>query len=192
MLMDHSVKSSADAKASDDFAVVLGQAKAGEAAAWRRLFDVVSGRVVAFLVARGAEDPDGVAGDVFFDIVRSVDRFSGDESAFVSWAITSTHRRLVDSYRTSARHLEVVTHPAEIETIDPVDVAEAALGLIAAARARELLGRLTADQADVLALRIYGDLTLPEIAAHTGKPLTAVKSLQHRALQRLRRLVESE
>ena len=176
----------------DEFADVLRQAKAGEAAAWRRLFDVVSGRVVAFLVARGARDPDGVAGDVFLDIVRSVHRFTGDEPAFVSWAITITHRRLIDSYRAGARHLEVATNPAELDSTDPLDVAEAALGLVAAARARELLDQLTDDQADVLALRIYGNLTLPEVARDLGKPLTAVHSLQHRALMRLRRLLEAE
>ncbi len=49
MLMNHSAES------SDDFATVLGQAEAGEAAAWRQLFHVVSGPVVAFLVSRGAE-----------------------------------------------------------------------------------------------------------------------------------------
>jgi DNA-directed RNA polymerase specialized sigma24 family protein len=55
--------------------------------------------------------------------------------------------------------------------------------------ARRLLAELTPDQADVLALRIYGDLSLPEVARTLGKPLTAVTSLQHRGLEALRKLL---
>jgi RNA polymerase sigma-70 factor (ECF subfamily) len=180
-----------DPASGGDFAEVLRLARGGDEGAWRTLFGIVSGRVVAFLVSRGASDPEEVAGDAFVDMVRSVDRFSGDQSAFVSWVITIAHRRLIDSQRASARRLEVVTDPAEVD--DPVPVAEADLsvGLVAAARARQLLDELTPDQADVVALRIYGGLTLPEIADHLDKPLTAVKSLQHRALERLRRSLDA-
>ena len=65
--------------------------------------------------------------------------------------------------------------------------------MVEATRAKRLFEHLTADQTEVLALRIYGELTLPEIAHRLDKPLTAVTSLQHRGLQRLRRLLtESE
>jgi RNA polymerase sigma-70 factor (ECF subfamily) len=67
-----------------------------------------------------------------------------------------------------------------------------ALGLIEAEAARRLLAELTPDQADVLALRIYGDLSLPEVARALAKPLTAVTSLQHRGLEALRKMLEVE
>ena len=172
-----------------DFERNLTAAKAGDDAAWRWLFRLVSGRVVAFLVTRGVPDPEGVAGDTFADIVRSIRRFHGGEHEFVSWSLTIAHRRLVDAWRVSARRREVATDPADLEQAHPGDVEETVLGLVAATRARELFEQLTPEQADVLALRIYGDLTLPEIAHHLEKPLTAVTSLQHRGLERLRRLL---
>jgi len=79
--------------------------------------------------------------------------------------------------------------PADLEQTDPGNIEESALGLVEATRIRRLFDHLTPDQADVLALRIYGDLTLPEIADHLDRPLTAVTSLQHRGLGRLRRLL---
>ena len=170
-----------------DFAARLGAAKAGDELAWRFLFRIISGRVVAFLVSRGAPDPEAVAGDTFLDIVRSIRRFRGDERAFVSWSLTIAHRRLVDSWRTASRRPEVATDPADMEGTDAEDVEEAVLGLIGASRVRRLLDELTPDQADVLALRIYGEMTLPEVAEHLKKPLTAVTSLQHRGLEALRR-----
>ncbi len=167
----------------------LEAARAGDEAGWRWLFKLISGRVVAFLVTRGASDPEDVASETFLDIVRSIRRFDGGERDFVSWSLTIAHRRLVDARRTSSRRREINTDPADLEQAAHINVEEAALGLVEATKARRLFDHLTSDQAEVLALRIYGELTFPEIAHSLGKPLTAVTSLQHRGLERLRRLL---
>ena len=177
------------ASESSEFDLSLAAARAGDDAGWRSLFKLISGRVVAFLVTRGASDPEDIAGETFLDIVRSIRRFDGGERDFVSWSLTIAHRRLVDSLRTSSRRREIITDPADLEQTARINVEETALGLVEAIRARRLFDHLTSDQAEVLALRIYGELTLPEIAHSLGKPLTAVTSLQHRGLERLRRLI---
>ncbi len=177
---------------SDDFADVLARARRGEELAWRRLFRIVSGRVVGFLVSRGVSDPEDIAGDTFMDIVKSIRRFEGSEENFVSWSLTIAHRRMVDARRKAARRRETVVEASDLDRADPTDVADVALGMVGAGAARRLLDQLTTEQADVVALRIYGELTLPEIAAELGKPLTAVKSLQHRGLERLRRLLAED
>jgi RNA polymerase sigma-70 factor (ECF subfamily) len=48
------------------------------------------------------------------------------------------------------------------------------------------LATLTDDQRAVLLLRVVADLSLAETADVLGKPVGAVKALQHRALARLR------
>ncbi len=174
---------------SSEFETRLERAKAGEDAAWRWLFGRISGRIVAFLYTRGAADPEDVAGDTFLDVVKSIHRFRGGERDFVSWSLTIAHRRLVDSRRRSSYRHEIATDPVGLEQAHPGTVEESALGLADATRARRLFDQLTPDQADVLALRIYGELTLPEIARQLAKPLTAVTSLQFRGLERLRRLL---
>jgi len=176
----------------DDFDVILADARRGDDRAWNELFRVVSGRVVAFLVSRRCPDPEGVAADVFVDLVTSIKRFKGDERQFVSWTLTITHRRMVDAIRAATRRPAIVAPSEELDMPDPADVEGEILGLEGAAAARELLERLTPDQADVLTLRIYGELTLPEVADHLGKPLTAVTSLQHRGLEALRRMLTDE
>jgi RNA polymerase sigma-70 factor (ECF subfamily) len=62
-----------------------------------------------------------------------------------------------------------------------------ALALLADDRVGELLRGLTPDQRSVLALRVVADLSLEETAAVLGREVGAVKSLQHRALVRVRR-----
>lgn len=47
------------------------------------------------------------------------------------------------------------------------------------------LGRLTADQREVVALRFVADLPIDTVAALTGRKPNAVKALQHRALDAL-------
>jgi RNA polymerase sigma-70 factor (ECF subfamily) len=61
------------------------------------------------------------------------------------------------------------------------------LGDIAAAR--RALWRLTAEQRQVIMLKFYQGLSNEEVAAALDKPVGAVKSLQHRALESLRRIL---
>lgn len=174
-----------------EFAARLAAAREGDEYAWHGLFRLVSGRVVGYLISRGAPDPEGVAGDVFFEIVRSIDRFEGDERGFRSWVLTIAHRRMIDARRRHGRRDETPLPLDRLDRADGEDVEGAILHLAGAAEARRLLEHLTPAQADVVALRIYGELTLPEVAEHLGKPLTAVTSLQKRGMDRLRRLLES-
>jgi RNA polymerase sigma-70 factor (ECF subfamily) len=54
---------------------------------------------------------------------------------------------------------------------------------------RAALAHLTPDQRQVVLLKYLEGLENEEIAAALGKPLGAVKSLQHRALAALRRIL---
>jgi len=59
-------------------------------------------------------------------------------------------------------------------------------------RLRAALMGLTPDQRQVILLRFYQGLDPEETAAAVGRPTGAVKSLQHRALAALRRLLLNE
>ena len=176
-----------------DFHDLVRRARRGDERAWTQLFGLISGRVVGFLVTRGTPDPEDVAAEVFADVVRSLKRFEGGQSEFISWTLTIAHRRRVDALRQRHRRPE---SPEPVEVLDTpdrdADVEASALGLVEAAAVRRLLDRLTPDQVDVLTLRIYGDLSLPEVAKTLDKPLTAVTSLQHRGLEALRRMLIPE
>jgi RNA polymerase sigma-70 factor (ECF subfamily) len=65
-------------------------------------------------------------------------------------------------------------------------VEEEALEQIGQERVRRELERLSADQRTVLLLRLFGDLTVEQVADATGKKPGAVKALQRRALAVLR------
>ena len=80
----------------DSFDNVLFAARAGAEWAWERLYAEYAARVAGYLRAHGAEDADDLAGEVFLQVVRGLDGFSGAEHQFRAWLFTIAHRRLVD------------------------------------------------------------------------------------------------
>ena len=176
-----------------EFASVLGAAQAGAEWAWALLYRSHAGRVLGYLRGRGASDPENLLGEVFLQLARNISTFSGTEDNFRSWVFTVAHHRLLDERRAARRRPSESV--AEIEESAPVPgdaTAESALTSIGTDRVRELIGRLAPAQQEVLLLRIVGGLTVPEIADAIGKNTGAVKALQRRGLEALRRMMEHE
>lgn len=89
--------------------------------------------------------------------------------------LANSHYRRRAAERRARQRLEATPGQTSVAARDPE-----ALAL------REALVELPKRQRAVLVLRFYGDLTFPEIAATLDMPLSTVKSLARRALQRLR------
>lgn len=175
------------------FEQVLGAARLGEEWAWSALYRDVAPIVLRFLRARGARDPEDVLGDVFVQVVRKIGTFGGGEEEFRAWVFTIARNRLVDRKRQESRR------PAECESdlvpevvAAPDDTEGEVAARLSGERVRRSLEQLTPDQRDVLLLRIIADLSIIEVAAVLDKPVSAVKSLQHRGLAALRRLSVQE
>ncbi len=103
------------------------------------------------------------------------------------------HRRLTDDRRRQGRR----PRTEEGISVDQRssrggDVEEEALRRLSTERVRALCERLAPDQRDVVLLRMVGGLTVEQTAEALGKPPTAIKSLQRRAVGALRRLFERE
>jgi RNA polymerase sigma-70 factor (ECF subfamily) len=98
----------------------------------------------------------------------------------------------IDSLRHRRRRPFDATDPAELASHGPTGNAEdEALEGIVTEELQELLLSLTPDQREVLLLRVFGDLSIDQIAIVVGKRPGAVKALQHRALATLRKILQS-
>jgi RNA polymerase sigma-70 factor (ECF subfamily) len=97
------------------------------------------------------------------------------------------HRRLLDERRKHARRPDAETLGDTLASSEHVE-ADAAAGM-SAERVRSLCAQLPIDQGDVLVLRILGDCTIDTIAQVLGRSVGAVKQLQRRGLDNLRRLI---
>lgn len=168
-----------------NFETILEAARLGIDWAWVAIYRELAPAVSGYLRARGAAEPDDLAGEVFLHLVRDLPKFEGTEPAFRSWVFTIAHHRLIDDRRRRGRRREEVT----AEKPDSVggDVEEEALHNLRHEALATIIKRLSSDQADVLLLRILGGLTVEEVATVLGKRPGAVKALQRRGLAAIRR-----
>lgn len=171
-----------------NFNQIIQAALVGAEWAWSMIYHDLAGSVLGFLRVRGAADPEDLTGEVFLQVVRDLGSFQGDERAFRTWVFTITYHRLLDDVRYRTRRPEnsgldeIMVHVASQE-----DTEKEALQSLLVVRIRNLIGRLSSDQQDVLILRLIGQLTVEEVAQALGKRSGAVKALQRRGLESLRR-----
>ena len=175
---------------SEDFEEVLEAAKEGEAWAWAAIFRDLAGPVTGYLASRGAPEPEDVTSETLLQVVRNIQTFQGTKSSFRSWVFVIAHRRLIDFRRAEGRR--VVSTSLDAGVVDPAggDVEKEAVDRLVTREVEEALEALTDAQRDVLSLRVIAGLTVEETAQVIGKRIGAVKALQRRALEVLRKRLQ--
>lgn len=155
----------------------------GDEAAWTALYDWLAPAVLGYLRARRAPQPEDAASEVFLQVVRDIHTFTGTASKFRSWVFTITHHRMIDQARAARRRPADPTDDVELTSLVPtVEWESDALDSLAAGELQGLFACATAEQQDVLVLRLIAGLTVPETAEVLGKRPGAVKALQRRGL----------
>lgn len=176
-----------------EFNSVLEAAKAGADWAWGHIFRDLAGPVTGYLRKRGAREPEDLTSEVFLRVARGIQDFAGDAASFRSWIFVIAHRRLIDERRYQGRRPVLTGLDTDRPSTGPVgDVEDEALEQMVTAEIAEVFSALTEAQRDVLALRIIAGLSLEETAEVLGKRTGAIKALQHRALEALKRAFDEE
>jgi RNA polymerase sigma-70 factor (ECF subfamily) len=175
----------------ESFPTILDAARAGGEWAWADIYRDLAPVLLGYLRSQGAREPEDLLGDVFVQVVRGIDSFTGDEAGFRSWVFVIAHHRVVDERRRLKRRPEPVP-TATLDRPAAHDVAGEALDNVATERVRRIVDGLVPDQRDVLLLRLVGSLTIEEIAQAVGKRAGAVKALQRRGLAAIKRDLDRE
>lgn len=182
-----------DAVDPDAFAALVAAGAREDPAALSQLWIRYAPAVTAFVRGKGSRQPEELTSEVFLGLFRELPRFSGDEAGFKALAFTIARRRVVDELRSRSRKVPTVDwdHQSDhdLDGRAAPSAEDTALGTIGSLEARKLLQKLAPDQRDVLMLRIFGDLTVDEVAGVLGKRSGAVKALQRRGLESLRRML---
>ncbi len=169
---------------------LVADAVNGDGDALGAIYTVLAPKVLGYLRAHGAEDPEGLTNDVFVHVLRRLGGLVGGASGLRTFVFSVAHARLVDDVRRRARR--PAEHPYEPDLDDRREQSaeHAALSAPHGGPLDEMLGRLGEDQRSVITLRILGDLTIEQTAEILGKTTGAVKQLQRRGLLTLRSMMD--
>jgi RNA polymerase sigma-70 factor (ECF subfamily) len=161
-------------------------ARAGRRSALADLYRDLHPPILRYLSALEPMEGEDLASEVWLDVIAHIDRFEGDERALRSWAFTIARSRLIDLRRRRTRRATEPAAPEEIARhAEPRDVEEEAIAELSTAEALARIATLPRDQAEVVLLRVVGDMSVREAAGIMGKRPGTIRVLQHRALRRL-------
>jgi RNA polymerase sigma-70 factor (ECF subfamily) len=163
----------------------LARASAGDEAGFLQLWRALQPPLLRFLRVIGCDDPDDVASETWLQVVRDLPRFSGAEEDFRRWLFTIGRHRAIDAARARARRpASPVT--AGLDTLaDSQLVEDQVMDGLSVERAVAILGGLSRDQAEAVALRVIAGLDTPDVARILGKSAGAVRVALHRGLRAL-------
>lgn len=180
----------------EDLREVVRDAARGDPDSAGVLFDYYYPRLYSYALARlrRPADAEDVAAEAFARVVRDLDRFQWKGGGFGAWIFRIASNLVIDRVRRLGR--EDVTEDVAAGTGANVNLDESAeaayLHIETSEELGALLGRLTADQREVLLLRFIGGLETEEVARVMHKRPNAVRQLQFRALTALRRLMSED
>ena len=148
---------------------------------------------LAYRILGNAQDAEDVAQETFVTAYRSIETFRG-EGTIGAWLRTIAARLALRhaTRRSSKQASGYLTDDVTEAYPGPSNPLAGVLSAEQAELIRRAIGGLPQAQREVISLRFFGDLTLPEIATATGRPLPTCKSHLRRGLIRLRESLRTE
>jgi RNA polymerase sigma-70 factor (ECF subfamily) len=133
---------------------------------------------------------DDCTTETFSRLLKALRDGSGPDAYLKAYLFRVAHNWAADHYRAGKRmsSLDQMMEDDGFELVDDQPTLLAVIDAsIQAETVRTTLNTLTSDQRMVIVMKFYEEMSNDEVAEALGKPLTAVKALQHRALGALRR-----
>jgi RNA polymerase sigma-70 factor (ECF subfamily) len=160
-------------------------------AAFDGLYLLFADRVFRYLLAR-IGDPDlaeDIAAQVFLRLIEKITIYRigprDNVAIFSAWLYRLAHNKMVDVLRSHKRSQESpLEHAAYVVSGDTMEAVEDHLDF---QQILQTLRVLNDQQREVIVLRFVEELSIAETAQIMQKSEGAVKALQHRALETLRR-----
>jgi RNA polymerase sigma-70 factor (ECF subfamily) len=154
------------------------------------IYDAFSSAIFRYAVRLigNPESAEDVVSETFFRFIRSIQAGGGPKKHLKAYLYRVAHNLIVDQYRRNPiAELDLDTEILE-HTEGNEDPAYKAEMLIAQSEVRAKLWKLTEEQRQVIVLKYLEGMNNQEVANVLGKPVGAIKSLQHRGLNSLRRM----
>ncbi len=156
------------------------------------LYDAHAPQIYAYLYrcVQNTHTAEDITSEVFLRLLQALRSRQHWHTSLRGWLYRVAHNLVVDHFRRQSAGSQDVLD--EDIPADGHDVVEAVSERLSRCQLRQAVGKLTADQQHILVLRFGQRLSTQEVAAATGKSVSAVEALQHRALAALRRIMSQD
>lgn len=171
---------------------LVQRAQALEESALAELYSTYYPRIYnyAFLHLGDIQAAEDLASEVMLKLLESIRSYRFRGPPFSAWVFRIARNKLIDLHRRRKRRGEVdLTEPLLATLISPQTLAERALDR---GQLQLALKYLTEEQRQVIVLKFIEGFDNASAARILGRSEGAVKSLQHRALNSLRRIMSGE
>ena len=177
---------------TSDEATLVQRAIGHDPEAFGRLYDTHVDRVYRHIYYRvgNEQDAEDLTQQVFLKAWQAIPRYKKTASPFIAWLMTISHNLIVDSYRmrkdTAYLEAEVL---ADSPASNPEQAAEASFEQ---QHLRRAILKLGSDEQQVVILRFIEGFEFAEIASVLKKKEGNVRVILHRALVKLRSILEED
>jgi RNA polymerase sigma-70 factor (ECF subfamily) len=165
------------------------RSREGDREAFGRLYELFAKRIYAYFFYRSLsrETAEDLTSSVFVKALEALDGFRPEPGGFSAWIYSIARNALIDHYRRSSR-VEAVgdLSSGAWDLVDGTDLEMEAAERDRWERLRPYLAELSAEQREILIMRLWDELPYREIARITGKAEGACKMAYSRALSYLR------
>jgi len=183
------MKQTVDDLSNEALSALVAEAKQEEPGAQSRLISLMYTKIYRYVYYRvnQKEDAEDLTNDVFVRMLESLDSQHG---SFLPWVYRIAKNRIVDYYRkkdvrsdTSGVGETIEYFESEGRPIEQMFMRE---------ELQKGIQQLTEDQQEVIVLRFIEGYQANEVAEQLGKSPTAVRQLQYRALNQLRKMIPDQ
>jgi RNA polymerase sigma-70 factor (ECF subfamily) len=172
-------------------AELLESAQKYDRQALAQIYDLYSPALYRYalrLIGDAAQAEDCVA-ETFSRFLHVLRDRRGPKNYLQAYLYRTAHNLIADHYRKMPNMPEELSEDYLDKDPGPEDEFSQRFR---SERIRAVIKKLSPDQQQVIALKYFEGLNNEEVAFAVGKPVGAVKSLQHRALARMQRMLERE
>lgn len=166
-------------------------AQAGDVRGFAQLHDCHWQAIYTYIFYRvnDTQTAEDLTADVFVRMVTAIDRYHDKRPTILPWLYTIARNLLTDHYRKHAKQptLVEINESMKADIRSPEQDVTLQMG---AECLKKALQHLTEEQQQVVIGKFIEGRSNHEVASLTGRTEGAVKSLQHRALAALRRVIE--
>ena len=184
-------KSRGDSQVQDDERELIRRAKEYDLEAFAEIYKRYYHSIYNYIYYRVSDTSiaEDLCSEVFLKALEAIQSFTFQGVPFSAWLYRIAGNLVIDHYRRQPPQPEISLEDTNRPLVADDNPGAALEQYFTHQELRQALRQLTADQQQVIILKFVDGLSNSEVAQILGKTEGAVKSLQHRALASLGRLM---